>query len=69
MTWTQEDLDRLDTAIAAGSGVQTMTFKDQSITFTSLEEKLKLRSVMVQELAAASGSPKGYRLAATSKGV
>lgn len=66
MAWTQADLDALDAAIAAGGAVEAMTFGDQSITFRSLADMLRLRAVMAQALNA---SNRGSRLAATSKGV
>jgi hypothetical protein len=69
MTWTQADLDKLDAALAAGGALQSMTFGDQSFTFRTIDEMLKLRAVMQQALNAAAGTPSGYRLAATSKGV
>lgn len=67
MAWTQADLDKLDAALANGSAVQTIAFADQSFTFRSIDEMLKLRAVMAQALNAAAGGS-AYRLAATSKG-
>lgn len=64
--WTQADLDKLDAAIADGAAIQSMTFGDQTYTFRSLEELLKLRSLMQQEV---SGSKSKRRLATTRKGV
>ncbi len=70
MTWTQADLDKLDAAIAAGGVMQSMTFAGgDSFTFRTIDEMLKLRSVMQQALNAAAGTSTAYRLAATSKGV
>lgn len=65
MAWTQADVDALQAAIAAGRGARSITFSDQSVTFNSIEDMLKLLSVMQQGLA---NHPR-YRLAATSKGV
>lgn len=67
--WTQADVDKLKAAIADGAAVQTITFADQTFTFRSLDEMLKLLAIMVQEVNAAAGTPKSHRLAATSKGV
>lgn len=48
--------------------MQSMTFADQTYTFRSLDEMLRLRAVMAAALAAAAGGSRN-RLAATSKGV
>lgn len=68
MAFSQADLDALDAAIASGRGVRSMTFSDQSVTFNSIEDMLRLRSVMRQELDATSSTPKTHRFAVTSKG-
>lgn len=68
MAWTQADIDKLKTAIAGGAVLQSMTFGDQTFTFRSIEEMLQVLALMQQEVNAAGGTPKGYRLAATSKG-
>jgi hypothetical protein len=69
MAWTQADLDALDAALAGGSAIQSMTFTDQSFTFRTIDDMLKLRAVIAAALAAAASPSSGYRLAATSKGV
>lgn len=69
MAWTQADVDTLKGAITAGRGVRSITFADQSVTFHSIDEMLKLLAVMQQEVGAQSSQPRHYRLAATSKGV
>lgn len=68
MAWTQNDIDTLQGAIAAGKGAQTITFGDQSITFQSIDQMLKLLSTMKQEVLAGSGGSR-TRYAATSKGI
>lgn len=68
MAWTQTDIDALERAIADGRGARQMSFADQSITFGSVDEMLKLLSVMRQSVAAVAGSSP-TRYAATSKGV
>jgi len=68
-TWTQADLDKLDAALAAGGAVQSLTFTDQTFTFRSIDEMLKLRAVIQAALNAAAGTSTTSRLAATSKGV
>jgi hypothetical protein len=69
MAWTQADLDKLDAALASGSALQTITFADQSFTFRSIDEMLKLRGIMQQALNAAAGTATTHRVAAFSKGV
>jgi hypothetical protein len=69
MAWTQDDLDKLDAAISSGSGLQSMTFGDQSFTFRGLDEMLKLRALMQQALSTQAGNSRSHRLAAVSKGV
>ena len=69
MAWTQADVDALKAAIAGGAVVESMTFADQSFTFRSMDDMLKLLALMLQEANAVAGTPSGYRLAATSKGV
>lgn len=68
MAITQTDLDALDRAIADGRGARSMTFSDQSITFGSVDEMLKLRAFMQSQLDAATRSTR-TRYAATSKGL
>lgn len=68
MAFSQADLDALDAAIASGRGVRSMTFSDQSVTFNSIEDMLRLRSVMQQEIDAAGTTPRNYRFAVTDKG-
>jgi hypothetical protein len=64
VTWTQDDIDRLKTAIANGAVMQSMTFADQTFTFRSMAEMLQLLALMQREVAGGSRS----RLAATRKG-
>lgn len=68
MAWTSADVTALERAIAAGQGARSITFADQTITFNTIDEMLKLRAVMLQELNANSGGSR-TRYAATSKGV
>ena len=67
--WTEADRDKLKAAIADGAVVQSLAFANQTITFRSLDEMLKLLALMEQEINAAAGTATSYRLAATSKGV
>lgn len=67
MAWSQSDIDVLQAAIVAGKGARTITFADQSIEFHSIEDMLKLLSVMKSEVNAGTGGSR-TRYAATSKG-
>lgn len=67
MAYTQADLDALDAEIAEVRTVKQTAFSDQSTTFRDLDELLKLRALMVQDIAAASGRS-STRYVATSKG-
>ena len=68
MAWTQTDVDSLKQAIADGRGARSITFADQSVTFHTADEMLKLLAVMQQDVARAAGQSR-TRYAATSKGV
>ena len=69
MAWSQSDVDALKAAIADGRGVRSMTFGDQSITFNSIDDMLKLLAVMTADVAATGGAVSRTRFAATSKGL
>lgn len=64
VAFTQSDIDALDRAIADGRGARSITFSDQSVSFNSIAEMIKLRSMMKREV----DSTPTYRLAATDKG-
>jgi len=66
MAVTQADIDKLDAAILGSGAVQSMEVAGQSYTFRSIDEMMKLRAILAQQLGAGATS---YRLAATSKGV
>ena len=68
MAWTQTDLDNLIAEIASVGAVHATTFADQSTTFRSLDELLKLKAEMEADIFAASGMSR-TRYAATRKGV
>lgn len=65
MAFTQADIDTLQQAILDRKGARQLTFSDQSITFDSIDDMLKLLSVMKSQVAGTSRT----RYAATSKGV
>lgn len=64
-TWTIEDLQALETAIA--KGVLIVKYTDKEIRYRSLKEMLELRTIMRRSLGL-DGANSGRRLAATSKG-
>lgn len=68
MAWTSSDVEALERSIAEGLGAGSMTFGDQSITFASIDDRLKLLSVMRRAVTSAAGA-QSTRYAATSKGV
>jgi hypothetical protein len=65
MAWTQSDVDTLKEAIKNGAVLQSIQFADQTYTFRTMDDMLKLLSVMQGEVGSGARS---YRLAATSKG-
>jgi hypothetical protein len=69
MAWTSADVDALKKAIADGRGARSIAFADQTITFHTVDEMLKLLSVMQQDVAATAGTSQRTRYGAFSKGV
>jgi len=65
MPWTQADIDLLKQALLDRKGARSITFSDQSVTFESIDDMLKLLAVMQGEVS----GPSRTRYAATSKGV
>lgn len=68
-TDVQAAIDAIDTAIAGGAVLESMTFADQTFVFRSIDDMLKARAHFVGLLQTSVGTARGYRLAATSKGV
>ena len=64
MAFTQADLDKLDRAIVDGRGARSITFSDQSVTFHTVDDMLRLRSLIKRDVDSAPT----HRLAVTSKG-
>ena len=54
MAWTQTDLDKLNEAI--GQGVTTVTYRDRTVSYRSLDEMLRLRTMMAGEIASATST-------------
>ena len=70
MAYLQSDIDTLKAAILARGGARTIAFGDQSVSFDSIDDMLKLLAVMTAEVATVAGAtPSRTRYAATSKGV
>jgi hypothetical protein len=67
MAWTQSDIDILQAAITSGKGAKSITFADQSVSFHSIDEMLKLLAVMRQEVLAGVGGSR-TRYASIGKG-
>lgn len=67
MAYSQADIDALDAEIATVRTAKSTTSGDQSTTFRDLDELLKLRALMQQEVQLAAGTPR-TRYAATAKG-
>jgi len=68
MAWTQADLDALDAAMKGGE--LTVRYGDRSITYRDLDEMLRLRALMKQEVAEeTTGIPPTVSYASCSKGL
>lgn len=65
MAWTQSDLDALETALKAGARV--VQFRDRRVEYHSLEEMLKLRAVMKDEVLGDSATTPSVSYAKYSK--
>jgi hypothetical protein len=63
---TQADIDKLDAAIAGSGAVEELEVAGQRYRFRSVDDMLKLRAVLTQQLNPTVGTS---RFAATSKGI
>jgi hypothetical protein len=68
MPFTSTDADNLRRAIADGKGARSMSFSDQSVTFNSIEDMIKLLAIMEADAANAAGTRRSYRVGTTNKG-
>lgn len=68
MAWTKADINLLKAAIVDRKGARSITFSDQSVTFDSIDEMLKLLQVMQNEVNAAASQSTRMRFASTRKG-
>lgn len=64
MPWTESDIEKLRQALLDRKGARTIQFADQSVTFESIDDMLKLLAVME-----GSVNPSRTRYGATSKGL
>jgi hypothetical protein len=64
MAWTQADIDTLKQALIDRKGARSIAFSDQVVTFDSIDDMLKLLSVMTGEATGGSRT----RYAQTRKG-
>lgn len=60
MAWTQDDLDKLNAAIA--QGVNSVAYRDRTVTYRSQKEMLELRSMMRSEIATANNATADERV-------
>ncbi len=65
MAYTIDQLNALDAAIAEGA--LTVKYQDKLVTYRSLDEMLRIRNLMRDELGL-NGASGGRRLASFSKG-
>jgi hypothetical protein len=66
MSWSQSDLDKLNRAI--GQGVTSVAFRDRTVTYRSIDEMLRVRSLMEAELTPASVKTERVQRVSTAKG-
>ena len=60
MSWTQTDLDKLNEAI--GQGVMRVAYRDRDVTYRSLDEMLRLQTLMAAQIASASTTSTAERV-------
>lgn len=65
MSWTNADLDRLNTAIA--SGARRVRYSDHEVEYRSMDEMLMARSLIERELS--QDISRGHSVYKTSKGL
>jgi hypothetical protein len=61
MPWTQADLDQINQAIATGAS-RTSLPSSGSVEYRGLNEMLRIRTLIEQDLAAAAGAAKPSRI-------
>lgn len=58
MAWAQSDVDTLKQNISESGDQKSVSFGDRTVTFASLDEKLRLLAVMQGEVDAATSTPR-----------
>jgi hypothetical protein len=61
MPWTQADLDQINQAIATGAA-RTSLPSSGSVEYRGLNEMLRIRTLIEQDLATAAGAAKPSRI-------
>jgi hypothetical protein len=70
MPFVQADIDLLKLAIASRQGARSITFSDQSVTFESIGDMVRLLALMEADVAVTeSSTTPRTRYAVVSKGV
>jgi len=67
MAWTQTQLDAMNAAIAEGT--LTVRFADRSVTYRSLNEMLRIRTLMMDEIGTNAVVKDQMRAFSYSKGI
>ena len=70
MAWTQADLDQINQAIATGA-LRTSLPSSGSVEYRGLDDMLRVRKLIEQDLAAVSGTTRPSRIVkiSASKGL
>ena len=66
-SWTQEDLERLERAIA--SGHLSVRYGDQSVTYQSTEAMLQVRDAIRRSIGVAAATRERRRIVRYGKGL
>jgi len=66
-SYTSEDLEKLEKAIA--SGVRSVKYTDKEITYRSLDDMIKARDLIRMELGLTDNPRGSRRVATTCKGL
>lgn len=67
MAWTQTELDNLNKAIA--NGVTRVKYSDREVSYRSIEEMMKVRAAIMDELQLPGTTRASMRKFAYSKGI
>ncbi len=67
--FTEAQLDAFVESIADAKGARHVQKADEAVTFNSIDDLLKLRAAMQDDVTTAANATKHYRLASTRKGL